>query len=138
MSISLLIGISIGLLVVAIFIFRSKYMLYKKGVINEAEVIDIETFSYVTPAPEYGLIYHTGYTPIIQIMDDGKKTIIKFYSETNLKPLSVGDKFKVIYPKGKIEKAQEYTKYGLYKLPIGIMILSVLLFLISLIIVFFL
>ena len=134
MATGLLIFMGGVLLFVSIIMFIRKYKLYKYGIVTEAKVVELETYSYVTPGPEFGLVYHTGCTPIVELEDEGKKTLIKYYSFCELKNYKVGDKFKVIYPKGKVEELETYSKFAIIKSPICIAALGVILIVISLLI----
>lgn len=123
---SLLLYMSIIFILISVYSFYNKYKLYKTGIITEAKVIDLEVYSYVTPGPEYGLVYHTGYTPIIEVYDGDKTINLKLYGESGISSYKKGDVFKVIYPKNKIQDIQVYSKFGLYKLPFIILVFGVL------------
>ncbi|MEG0296156.1 MAG: hypothetical protein RR620_05505 [Clostridium sp.] len=131
MATGLLVFLGVILIVISGFIFKSKFQLYKKGVRTMAKVVELQTYSYVTPGPEYGLIYHTGYTPIMEVLEGEKKILISYHCEGDLRTYSEGDEVEVIYPKGNIEELEVYTKYGLYKLPSIVCTFGVLLIIVA-------
>lgn len=136
MATGLLLFIGGIFVIIAGFIFKNKYKLYKTGKIAQAKVVELETYSYVTPGPEYGLIYHTGYTPIIEIDENGNKKTIKYYCEGQIKVYKEGDVFPIIYPEGDLEDLEEYSKYGLYKLPSVIAAFGIMLIVVSIALIF--
>lgn len=119
---------SLGALIISvgIILFYKKKQLYKNGIRTIGKVVEIETYTYLTPGPEFNTLYYSGVTPIIEVDDNGKKVRVAYIAIDDYPNLSKGDEVEVIYPKGKIEELTVCKEKELYKLPLTICIIGIL------------
>ncbi|AYE33183.1 hypothetical protein [Clostridium septicum] len=109
----------------------SKKRLYKYGVKNKGIVVDLDTYTYITPGPDFNTIYHSGIISIIEVEDNNKKFKVAYCKiEENL-PLEIGDKVDVIYYKGDIENLEIYKYKGRYVLSMTIASVGVIIIILS-------
>lgn len=125
----IIIGILISILGVILAIVKSR--LYRFGIKKNAKVVSIETFTYLTPGPEFNTLYHTGINPVLEVEDQGKKVKVIYTSMDDYSNLSVGDDIEVIYPEGKIENLQIYSEKGRYSIQISIIIVGIIISLLT-------
>lgn len=129
-----IIGILISILGVVLAIIKRR--LYKFGIKKIAKVVSIETFTYLTPGPEFNTLYHTGINPVLEVEDEGRKIKVVYTSMDDYSNLTVGDDVEVIYPKGKVENLQIYSEKGIYSLQIAIIIIGIIISLLTLLLAF--
>lgn len=118
----------LGLIVIlaGIILFIRRRKLYLNGIKTIGKVVKIETYSYLTPGPEFNTLYHTGITPIIEVADNGKKTRVAYSSIEDYSNLSEGDEIEVIYPKGKVNDLIIYNDKEFYRGAILVSLIGVL------------
>lgn len=105
--------------------------MYKYGVKNKGIVVDLDTYTYITPGPDFNTIYHSGIISIIEVEDNNKKFKVAYCKiEENL-PLEIGDKVDVIYYKGDIENLEIYKYKGRYVLSMTIASVGVIIIILS-------
>lgn len=118
----------LGLIVIlaGIILFIRRRKLYLNGIKTIGKVVGIETYTYLTPGPEFNTLYHTGITPIIEVEDNGKKTRVAYSSIEDYSNLSEGDEIEVIYPKGKVNDLIIYNEKEFYRGSILVSLVGVL------------
>ncbi|MGL5354666.1 MAG: hypothetical protein ACRDA5_15340 [Clostridium sp.] len=128
----------LGLLIMvcAIILYNNKRNLYKFGIRTIGKVVGIETYTYLTQGLEFSSLYYIGITPIIEVFDGEKKIRVPYTSIDDYSTLKEGDEVEVIYLKGKIEDLLIYNEKELYKGPILVALVGVLIVVLSIILLF--
>lgn len=133
---SILICLGLVIIVVGALLFINKKRLYKEGVRTIGKVVGIETYTYLTPGTEFNTLYYTGITPIIEVKDNGEKVRVAYSSLEDYSNISEGDDVEVIYPKGKVEELIICNEKELYKGPLTVVIVGILISILALVLVF--
>jgi len=124
------------IILVGIFLFIRRKKLYRNGIKAIGKVVKIETYTYLTPGPEFNTLYHTGITPIIEVEDGGKKTRVAYSSIEDCSNLSEGDEVEVIYLKDKVSELIIYNEKDFYKGSILVSLVGLLIVILGLILAF--
>lgn len=125
----------LGLLVIAvgIILFIRKKNLYRDGIRTIGKVVEIETYTYLTKGSGFNTLYYTAITPIIEVEDSGKKIRIAYCSIDDYSNLSKGDEVEVIYRKGRVEELLICNEKELYKGPLSVGLLGLLIIILALV-----